>query len=143
MRRQKLMKLFINQVLFCWNEHNYDYCKIVWALERDESLFEDLCDNRHNLDYMNRWKEDVCLVCREERLKFARTTSKTWNVAKSTAVEITNKFCEVLPVLILPKYYSKQEIQYIVFRKSNQWRCLAIVALHSAVFGCLYVIRTF
>ena len=99
---------------------------------RDESWFKDLWDNRHNPDYVNRWKEDFrtsprtfeklvnllrgSLEKRDAPIRKAipvkkrvavalwrlangnsfRRTSKTVAVGKSTAVEITNKFCEVL-----------------------------------------------
>ena len=108
----------------------------IWALDRDESWFEDLWDNLHNPDYMDRWREDfrmsgrtfeklVNLLCgslekrdtlfgkaipvkkrdavdqpisqwRLANGNSFRTTSKTLAAGKSTAVEITDKFCKVL-----------------------------------------------
>ena len=62
-RRQKLMTILINHVLFSF-EMNMILKTItkasrrIWALDRDESWFEDLWDNRHSPDYMNRCKED-------------------------------------------------------------------------------------
>ena len=70
-RRQKLMTMLINQVLFSFEMRKYaSFVEMnmilktitkaprgIWALDRDESWFEDLWDNRHNPDYMNRWKE--------------------------------------------------------------------------------------
>ena len=138
--------MFINQVLFSFEMRKYasfvelnmilkSITKVprrIWALDRDESWFEDLWFNRHNPDHMNRWKKDFRMSGRTfEKLvnflrgslekrdthfrkaisvkkrvavalwRFAngnsfRTTSKTLAVGKSTAVEITNKFCEVL-----------------------------------------------
>ena len=104
----------------------------IWALDRDESWFEDLWGNLHNPDYMDRWREDfrmsgrtfeklVNLLCgslekrdtlfgkaipvkkrdavdlwRLANGNSFRTTSKTLAAGKSTAVEITDKFCKVL-----------------------------------------------
>ena len=145
-RRQKLMTMLINQVLFSFEMRKYaSFVELnmilktitkaprrIWALDRDECWFEDLWDNRHNPDYMNRWKEGFrmsgrtfeklvnllrgslekrdthfrkaipvkkCVAVALRRLANGnsfRTTSKTLAVGKSTAVEITNKFCEVL-----------------------------------------------
>ena len=140
------MTMLINQVLFSFEMRKYaSFVEMnmilktitkaprgIWALDRDESWFEDLWDNRHNPDYMNRWKEDFrmsgltfeklvnllrgSLEKRDTHFRKAvpvkkrvavglwrlangnssRTTSKTLAVGKSSAVEITNKFCEVL-----------------------------------------------
>ena len=91
----------------------------IWALDRDESWFEKLRHNRHNPDYMNRWKEEIRMSGRKfEKLFILRlvslekqnthlATSKPLAVGKPTAAEIANKFREVLAALILSKYYSK------------------------------------
>ena len=71
-RRQKLMTILINQVLFSFEMRKYanffemnmiiktitKATRRIWALDRGKSWFEDLWNNRHNPDYMNRWKED-------------------------------------------------------------------------------------
>ena len=69
-RCQKLMTMLINQVLLSFAVRKYaSFVEMnmilktitkaprrIWALDRDESWFEDLWDNRHNPDDMNRWK---------------------------------------------------------------------------------------
>ena len=71
-RRQKLMTILINHVLFSFEMRKYaSFVEMnmilktitkaprgIWALDRDESWFEDLRDNRRSPDYMNRCKED-------------------------------------------------------------------------------------
>ena len=66
-RPQKLMA-FINQVLLSFEMRKYAEISIklktitkaprrIWALDKDESWFEDFWGNKQNRGYMNRWKE--------------------------------------------------------------------------------------
>ena len=71
-RTQKLMTMMINQAVFSFEMRKYasfvemnlilktikKVPRRIRALDRDECWFEDLWDNGHNPDYMNRWKED-------------------------------------------------------------------------------------
>ena len=52
-------------------------------------------------------KDVADALCRLANGNSFRTTIETWAAAKLTAVENTSKFCEMFPVLILSKYYSK------------------------------------
>ena len=58
-RRQKLMTLLLNQAP-----------RRTWSLDRDKSWFEDLWDNRHNPDHMNRWKYDFLMSGRTFEKRF-------------------------------------------------------------------------
>ena len=133
----------------------------IWALDRNESWFEDLWFNWHNPNYMNRWKEDLRMSGRtfeklvnllrgslekrdhhfrkaipaKKRVAVAlwrlangnsfRTTSKTLAVGKSTAVEITNKFCEVL------SRYKRFFIKFPVNRRDTAEAIVKFIVIES------------
>ena len=66
------MTMMINQAVFSFEMRKYasfvemnlilktikKVPRRIRALDRDKCWFEDLWDNDHNPDYMNRWKED-------------------------------------------------------------------------------------
>ena len=66
------MTMYINQVFLSFEMRKYaSFVEMnmilktitkaprrIWALDRDKRWFQDLWDNLHNPDYMDRWRED-------------------------------------------------------------------------------------
>ena len=102
-RRQKQMTMLINQVLFSLEMRKYaNFVEMnilktitkaprrIWTLDRDESWFEDLWDNRHNPDYINRWKEDFRMS--------GRTFEKLVNLLRGSLEKRDTHFRKAVPV---------------------------------------------